>query len=447
MRDSDPRLEDAARRRLAALASALAVPPADPGGLGDPDAVRPVRGRGGGDGSRRWPRRLVLAGLGAAASVAAVTGAVAVLGDEGDGPGTVVVPGDAPGCEAFEPPGDDEVLGGTLPDGTPWALWTEGRGDPPDPVVFGRLDGDDLGGFGLDEDSWPSVVNAGMLPLHVGVGGAGTLISGLVPAEATAVSVLPTSEVGTAGPLARTTCFVPMPGAPDDAVRLFGVALPAGAEPGVVRAEGVDGEALATSVDLSSTILARAPSGGGTSFDVDPARVTLPLGGEELAAPTEPEMVDVVAGDAPGGPWALRVGQDGDEVAVDVAAPGVHLGTQGRLDQLLGPDATWEVDVLDGGALVSGLVAPEVDTVTITREDGTTTTVDAVATLPGLAARAFATFLPGDPTGPSLTAVEARDGGTLVSRAVDVAASLEPLRTDPDLTGIAVLVETVAPTG
>ena len=173
---------------------------------------------------------------------------------------------------------------------------------------------------------------------------------------------------------------------------------------------------------------------------VDRAIVDLPLGGVAAPEPGLPGLVELDAADGEV-TWSLAAGRDGDQLVLATSGPfGYAGGVQGTPEQLLGPDANWTVDRLQGGWLVWGPVVPGAERVTLTAADGTTRSVDVLDTGTDLPVGAFAVFVPEDE---GLTAVVAEGGGEVLQRPVGLDRALADLAADPGLRGVGVLVERV----
>lgn len=425
-RNPHPSLEDAARRRITALAEDIAVPPALPRFTGGHHEVPPGvadldAGRG--------RRPLVVAGaIAVASAAAAVAVAVQVVGVGGDGPGTGISPAAADTCGS-EAARDGVVGSGTLADGTSWQVRTQGS--PPDQSTFAQVGGEDVGGVAHDGRSWPGLVNEGALTLQISVSDRAALVFGEVPPGATRV------RISLGDGTALSVCPVAVPG--DGAiVRHFATALPPGAQPARVAALDGTGRILASG-DLTP-LLDASPSGGATDMTIDPRLVSLPLGGMPSQTVPVPVLDEIASGDTPDGRWSLATGTDGDHLILQLGADGG--GVQGTPEQLLGPDNNWHLDKVPGGLVVWGPVTPETALVTITLTDGTQVDREALDTVPGVPVRAFAAFLP---EGDTPAAIDARTAsGAAVSRAEGVPDAVRLLRDDGNLDGIGVLVEPAA---
>jgi hypothetical protein len=283
-RDLDPALEDAARRRLTALAAAIAVPPATapPGVAGDPALPKP----------RREPRRpLLLAGVGAvgAVAVAAAVGAAVLTGrDDGDSQVTTS-PGIGVPCDP-KVADDGIVASGTLPDGGRWEVQV--HGEPPLVTTVALIDGAVVGRTDGDERSRAPVVDRGYFGIHAERTERGTVVWGEVPLTADHVAVRADDETTVACPT-----IVPA----DDLVGYFGVALPPGLEmdeTGIaVEAVDLQGRVLASGT-LDRTTLREVPMGSHSHMTVDPSLVPLPL---DAGPPGLPVVVEISTGDRPNG--------------------------------------------------------------------------------------------------------------------------------------------------
>ena len=440
-RDPNPFLEATARRRITALAEDIAVPPAHPGvtggrdkdmsdvsgGSNSPGGPGDVDGAGGS--GVEWVRRrrpVVVAGA-IAAAAASVAVAVQVIGPGGEGPGTGVAPAAADAC-GFGEAADGVVGTGTLESGATWEV--RAQGSPPNQSIFAEVDGESVGGFAHDARSWPGLVNDGSLTLQASVTDGAVLVFGEIPAGTTRL------QVGLRGGTAVSVCPVAVPGT-RGIVHHFAVALPPGAHPTQVGALDSTGRVLATG-DLSQ-LLAASPSGGATGMTIDPGLVSLPLGGTPSQAPPEPEMEELVSGDAPDGRWSLAAGRDGDDMVLQLdPGRGDGGGVQGTPAQLLGVDSNWYLDEVPGGLIVWGPVVPEAASVAVTLTDGAEVETEALDTVSDLPLRAFATFLP---EGDAPTAIEARTAsGTTLTQAQGVGDALRLLRDDGNLDGVGVLV-------
>ena len=438
MPDVDPDLESSARRAFARLGSAIALPDAPPAPPSAPDGGGPAFADDDTTGSGR--RRLVLAAAASAAVVAAGAGVVvAATGDDPDGAGLATAPAAGEPCRPRQAAGD-VIDRGRFADGVPWHVsdaagtggdeWFEG--------AFAAIDGEDVGGWANNADSWPRVVNEGVLTWQVAEADGHRLVYGQVPTTTTRV------EVSLADGTTVAACPVALPTM--DVLHYFATPLPPGVDPAEGRALDAQGRPIAEAASLAPWPGDPRPEDVPAAMldaEVDPALVPLPLGGEAAAPPAPPVMHDVVTGEVPSGPWALRLGTDGpDDYVVELRLPGELSGpgTEGNLDQLLGPDRNWQVDSVDGRHLVWGLTAPEVATVRVTLAGGAT--VDVPTVPPGtdaVPARAFAGTLP---EGGHLTAIEGLTAdGEVVERAVDVAEGTATLATFPPNEGVGLLVE------
>lgn len=422
-RDPHPSREAAARRRLTALADAIAVPPPAPLGAG-PDR-RPAASAG--ERARRRRPALVAAAVGAAA--AALVTALLVVGPGGDGgPGTGVTPAAADSCGGHA--ADGVVGAGTLADGTTWRVRVDGP--PPDRYTGAQVGGEEIGAVAHDARSWPGLVDEGLLSLDARVTDRAVLVFGETPVgtarvrialhDGTAVSVCPVAVRGD-----------------HDVVRRYAIALPPSALP--TRAQALDGAGRALASGDLTHLLDASPSGGSTQMTIDPALVSLPLGGTPSEVPPAPVMHELVSGEAPAGPWSLATGLDGDHLVLQLDGPGDgrgNGGVQGTPEQLLGPDLNWHLDEVPGGLIAWGPVAADVASVAVTLAGGTEIEVEVLATVPGVPVRAFAAFLP---EGDVPTAMESRtSSGTARSRADGVREAVDLLAAATDLGGVGMLV-------
>jgi hypothetical protein len=212
----------------------------------------------------------------------------------------------------------------------------------------------------------------------------------------------------------------------DDVVGYFAAALGPGVRPMGARALDDEGRVLASG-DLSAvSSLDEVPSGGGTTMDVDPALVPLPLGGTPVETPEMPEATDVLmSGDLPGGTWALAAGRADDQVILEWRqSDGSAFSIQHTPDRLAA-DPYWTAQSAEGRLVVWGTAPTEVGSVVVTLDDGTTVDTDTVRTVPDADVRAFAV---GVPDGATITGIEGRGSdGSPVLRADDLAASLAHL--------------------
>jgi hypothetical protein len=444
-RELDPTLEAAARRRLSSFAAAIAVPPA----TAPAPAVAPtdVSNRDDGDGtdhgdplppSTGWPRRRALALVGAtAAGVTALAVAAAVVTAGGDGSRqTVTGPPQGQPCPSRA--ADDGVIAsGPTPSGGTWEVRVDG--EPPNGRSWVVVHGEVVGGTQGDILSRAPVVNDGLLPLNSELTRQGGIVWGQVPVTTDHVEV--TTDDGDLA----TACPVAVP--TDDLVEWFGLALPRGSRPADVRALDVGGRVLAAG-DLGEVVIDQVPSGAGTQMTVDPSLVPLPLGGTAVDVPPPPDLTELVSGTVGARTWSLQAGhgrgRDGgpdlDTVELGLWVDGSGTSVGGTPDQLLGGDMAWQATATGGGVVLWGPVAPEVTTVTVTFDGGTTLDIATGPTLPGVPLRAFAGALP---SGSQVTHIEGRrDDGRTVVAALTPAGQLSVV--DEDVPGDGVYVS-VAP--
>jgi hypothetical protein len=422
-RELDPTLEAAARRRLSSLAASIAVSPATaPADLTD-------RANGGdsadsADGDHGDPlpsptnrprrRALVLVGT-AAAGVTALAVAALLAGDD-EGRQTVTGPPPGAGSCPSEVADDGVIASGPTPSGGTWEVRV-GR-EPPNVASWAVVDGVRVGGSLGDILSRAPVVNDGMLPLNSELTRQGGIVWGQVPVTTDHV------EVSTDDGDVVTACPVAVP--TDDLVDWFGLALPPGSRPDDVRALDVGGRVLAAG-DLGDVILDEVPSGAGTQMTVDPSLVPLPLGGTAVEVPPTREGTgsQLASGTVAGRTWSLLAGQGrwrddgpgGGTFELALWLDGTDMsGTSiaGTPDQLLGTDSPWQATAIGDALVLWGPVAPEVTTIVVTFDDGTSQDIATVPTPAGTPLRAFAGALP---TGSRVTRIEGRqaDGRTVVA--------------------------------
>jgi hypothetical protein len=124
----------------------------------------------------------------------------------------------------------------------------------------------------------------------------------------------------------------------------------------------------------------------------------------------------------------LRGGPDDDEI-----------GVQGTPEQLLGPDANWHLDRVDGGTYVWGPIVPQAAAVIVRLSDGTALTAEALPTVAGMPVKAFGRFVPDDA---SIVGIEARAGDEVLQHATALRAAVAAMDDpgDPELQGVGVLV-------
>lgn len=420
-------LEDAARRQISRLVDAIDVGaeplllPAD-----RPDAARTAR---------VGPRRqvAVAAGLGA---VAAVVVGVVALTVRTESPMPDVAAGVPADGQCVDRVAHDGVIGtGSLPDGDEWEFRIVQEGDWLNGWVV--VDGQRAGGWGHDDASWPSVVNAGMLEAQLLPVDGGWILSVLAPPGSASVTVemvdgrefeLCPAAIGATSAVEFAAGFV----GEDTEVR-------------TLRVEDRSGRLMAWADDvpyLSSTAgwreadermraslpADRQGSTGhdqrpviGFGLDIDPSLVQLPLGGVAVPDYVDPlaAAVEVASGELPSGPWSVRVGSNGDEMAIELTSldAGGSGGHRGTADQILA-DLAWDVMLIDGRYLIWGFVPDDVATVVVSLAAGTELPVSTVQPdISGLDLPAFGAALP---EGAMITNVEGRDASGTARYRADV---------------------------
>lgn len=433
-RDLDPVLEDAARRRLSELADAFAVPPAaaeaatdaasdhrliarDPGGGPVPDGAPVPSGTAGlRHAAPRRRRPLVAAAVTVALAAAATGMAVAVAGDDEPEPRAGTVTDDCAPRVA-----EDGVIGrGTTPGGDEWSVRVQGA--PPAERTTVLLNGQRAGETWGDEDSWATIVSAGMLPLHVEVTEDGLLVHGQIPRETSVVEVR--ADQGGGDEAVAHACPVTVPS--NDLLGFFVMTLPPGTSPTEARALDDEGRALATA-DLSVLNLDVVPSGAGTTMNVDPDLVPLPLGGLDVELPPSPVLTPILSGELPSGRrWSVSSGWMDDFVNLMFneydGGPGGGFGAEpGQMAEH--PD--WSIEKVEGRLVVWGSAPPEMASIQVTLSDGTTVDADTVRAVPDADIRAFAVALP---DGATATAIEGLGAdGSAVLQAEDVPGRMRRL--------------------
>jgi hypothetical protein len=431
MPDLDPRLEAAARRRLTSFAEAIAVPPAtdapgrsDATGGSDTNEVTDLPLVRSDAHSPR--RRLVLVGAAASVTVlAAAAGGLALARDDDrageDDRATTdsSVAGDPPAEDCTPRVADDGVIasGPTAAGGSGWEVQV--FGEPPHVGTSVVVDGVPAGGMQHDLLSRATLVNHGAFSLNAGMSEQGGIVYGELPRETATVEV--TTDQGDA----VSACPVTVP--TDDLVAWFGLALAPGVLPADARALDAQRRVLASGeFDFEpppGLPDAEGPASVGTHMTADTALVDLPLGGTDIEVPPPPERMEIASGTAAGDTWRLTATESGVDLKLELPEGGSGI-------QLPNPDqlttgADWYVQAAGGQLVVWGPVPPEVATVIIRLDDGTSIEVPTVDLPSDAPAAAFATAVP---EGATPTAIEAYGpDGTPLLEGVDVAAQIAAL--------------------
>jgi hypothetical protein len=305
------------------------------------------------------------------------------------------------------------------------------HGEPPNVGTSVLVDGSPAGGTQGDLQSRAPLVNAGMFELYAGVSEQGGIVYGQVPLATASVEV--TTDHGNV----VSVCPVTVP--TDDLIAWFGLSLPPGTRPVEARALNVAGRVLASG-DFAGLGLDEGPSAVGTHMTVDPALVSLPLGGTALELPPPIDWIEIASGAVGSDAWTLVAGADGDVVQLELRfSDAWYPVLRVTPERLAGGGTTWYVQAVDGQLVVWGPVPPEVTTVTVALDDGTSTDISPVATVPDTPVQAFAGALP---PGSTVTGIEGhRSDGTTVMTAIDVAETTAALSGPdaPPFTGLEVV--------